>query len=288
MASKWDKCGVYDDIYAWNVMGIQNTDAFFLSIITAPCCALCRKVALTFNMRFSCVFDHFWSYRWMFILKPVTDSKTLLHQKVCSCDWGKLFLSLLEDNTFTSLSFIISIFKFCEAAIVKLPLFAHVTDMGKLYFMYCGPSRIMTGRWWLYSKHKSTQVCGRQVLISMQSKNISVCSHHDQTALNSLTCKCEKTFLFVWLTHKATVQSLSQPAASPSLIEQQKSRGGSQLNSAPLVPPLAKWYTRIEQYELFKFLLWRGSACERHSSKLRMTGKQQKWVRLLDSAYLCD
>lgn len=137
--------------------------------------------------------------------------KTLLHQKVCSCDWGKLFQLLLKDNAFISCCFIISIFKFCEAAIVKLPLFPHITDMGKLYFMYCGPSRIMTGRWWLYSKHKSAQVCGRQVLISMQSKNISVCSHHDQTALNSLTCKCEKTFLFVWLTHKATVQSQSFP-----------------------------------------------------------------------------
>lgn len=141
MASKWDKCGVYADIYAWNVMGIQNTDASFLSIIIAPCCALCRKVALTFNMRFSCVFDHFSVY-----VKTCNWRKALLHQKVCSCDWGKLFLSLLKDNTLISLCFIISIFKFCEAAIVKLPLFPHITDMGKLYFMYCGPSRIMTGR----------------------------------------------------------------------------------------------------------------------------------------------
>lgn len=288
MASKWDKCGVYDDIYAWNVMGIQNTDAFFLSIITAPCCALCRKVALTFNMRFSCVFDHFWSYRWMFILKPVTDGKTLLHQNVCSCDWGKLFLSLLENNTFTSLSFIISIFKFCEAAIVKPPLFAHVTDMGKLYFMYCGPSRIMTGRWWLYSKHCLRKSAADKFSFRCKVKTLASAPITIKLRWIHLPVNVKKTFLFVWLTHKATVQSLSQPAASPSLIEQQKSRGGSQLNSAPLVPPLAKWYTRLEQYELFKFLLWRGSACERHSSKLRMTGKQQKCVRLLDSAYLCD
>lgn len=179
---------------------------FFLSIIIAPCCALCRKVALTFNMRFSCVFDHFWSYRWMFMLKPVTDVK-----HCCS----KKFVHVTEENYFCHFWKIMPLYHYALlfpfSNFVKLPLFPHITDMGQLYFMYCGPSRIMTGRWWLYSKHKSAQVCGRQVLISMQSKNISVCSHHDQTALNSLTCKCEKTFLFVWLTHKATVQSQSFP-----------------------------------------------------------------------------
>lgn len=88
----------------------------------------------------------------------------------------------------------------------------------------------------------------------------------------------------MWLTHKATAQSATNCFLLPNrnLNEAQSS---TVLLWRPLWPSGTKG---VKQYELFKFLLWRGSACERHCSKLRMAGKQQKRVTFLTSAYLCD
>lgn len=91
----------------------------------------------------------------------------------------------------------------------------------------------------------------------------------------------KKSCVFVWLTHMATVQSASNRFLLPN-----RNLKEAQSSKVLLWRPL--WPSGLKQYEWFKFLLWRGSACERHGSKLGMTGKQQNRVTFLDSAHLCD
>lgn len=112
----------------------------------------------------------------------------------------------------------------------------------------------------------------------MWSKNISVCSHHNQNPLDLLTCNCEKHFLSWWLT-QTTKGNQSESMSSRFLPNSAvRAYGLKVLLCCPLWP---KHHNRFEQYELFKFLLWTGSTFERHGSKLRTSGKQQKCMRFL-------
>lgn len=80
------------------------------------------------------------------------------------------------------------------------------------------------------------------------------------------------------------LESMSNCFLPNSAVETlKKSHSLKVLLCCPLWP---KQHNSSEQYELFKFLLWRGSTFERHGSKLRTTGKQQKCMRFLDYARL--
>lgn len=80
--------------------------------------------------------------------------------------------------------------------------------------------------------------------------------------------------------HAATVQS----APNHFLLPNRNLKVGHS-PSVLLWRPLWPSGTRgPRQYELFKFLRWRGSACERDGSKLGTTGKQQKRVTSMHSA----
>lgn len=155
-------------------------------------------------------------------------------RKTNSVNFGKQYLSW---SLWSLLLFLNRVWWICHCFLTS--------RRGKLYFMYCGRSRIITGRRWLYSKYTSAQVCGRQVLISTQRKNINVCSHRAQTALNLLTCKCEKN-IFVWVTNTQRNGKKPKPNNSfPSWIQRQNAEEVHSVNSVPLAPPLAKWYDSL-------------------------------------------
>lgn len=120
MASKWDKCGVHADVYAWNVMRIQNTDAFFFPIIIPTCCGLCTKKKLPWYL----IYTFLYISQFLVLQVDVYVKTCYWHLKKKS---HKKVVHVTEENYFCAFISLWSLFPIsngvlwschCEAAIV--------------------------------------------------------------------------------------------------------------------------------------------------------------------------